>query len=51
MSKKRHRLKPEQIIAKLRDADVMLNSGEDLSVVLQSLERGFCQLSCFGSLN
>jgi putative transposase len=38
MSKKRHRHKPEQIISKLRDADVMLNTGKDLSVVLQTLE-------------
>ena len=28
---------PEQIVSKLRDADVMLNSGKDLGVVLQSL--------------
>lgn len=28
---------PEQIVSKLRDADVMLNSGKDLAVVLQSL--------------
>ena len=28
---------PEQIVSKLRDADVMLNSGKELSVVLQSL--------------
>jgi transposase-like protein len=38
MSKKRKRHNPEQIVAKLRDADVMLNSGKDLAVVLQSLE-------------
>jgi putative transposase len=38
MSKKRKRHSPEQIVAKLRDADVMLNSGKDLAVVLQSLE-------------
>jgi transposase-like protein len=38
MSKKRHRHKPEQIVSKLRDADVMLNTGKDLSVVLQTLE-------------
>jgi transposase-like protein len=29
---------PEQIVAKLRDADVMLNTGKDLSAVLQVLE-------------
>lgn len=28
---------PEQIVSKLRDADVMLNTGKDLSLVLQSL--------------
>jgi putative transposase len=38
MSKKRKRHNPEQIVAKLRDADVMLNSGKDMAVVLQSLE-------------
>ena len=34
--KKRHT--PEQIVAKLRDADVMLNTGKDLAAVLQTLE-------------
>ena len=34
--KKRH--SPEQIVAKLRDADVMLNTGKDLAAVLQTLE-------------
>jgi putative transposase len=29
---------PEQIVAKLRDAEVMLNTGKDLAAVLQSLE-------------
>jgi putative transposase len=38
MSKKRKRHNPEQIVAKLRDAAVMLNSGKDLALVLQSLE-------------
>jgi putative transposase len=33
---KRH--SPEQIIAKLRDADALLNAGKDLAVVLQTLE-------------
>jgi putative transposase len=28
----------EQIVAKLKDADVMLNSGKDVAAVLQSLE-------------
>jgi len=34
--RKRH--SPEQIIAKLRDADALLNSGKDLAVALQVLE-------------
>jgi hypothetical protein len=36
--KKRKKHTPEQIVAKLRDADVMLNSGKDIASVLQSLE-------------
>jgi hypothetical protein len=36
--KKRKKHTPEQIVAKLRDADVMLNSGKDIAAVLQSLE-------------
>lgn len=39
MTKKRSKKHtPEQIVAKLRDADVMLNTGKDLAAVLQSLE-------------
>jgi hypothetical protein len=34
--RKRH--SPEQIIAKLRDADALLNAGKDLGVALQALE-------------
>jgi hypothetical protein len=34
MSKKRKRHSPEQIVAKLRDAEVMFNSGKDLAAVL-----------------
>jgi transposase-like protein len=34
--KKRH--SPEQIVKKLRDAEAMLNAGQDLAAVLQSLE-------------
>jgi transposase-like protein len=34
--RKRH--SPEQIIAKLRDADALLNAGKDLAVALQALE-------------
>ena len=30
--------KPEQIVAKLWDADAMLNAGKDLATVLQALE-------------
>jgi transposase-like protein len=37
-TRRRKRHSPEQIIAKLRDADAMLNSGKDLAVVLQALE-------------
>ena len=37
-SKRRKRHSPEQIVKKLRDADAMLNSGKELSAVLQSLE-------------
>jgi putative transposase len=29
---------PEQIVAKLRDADVILSTGKDLAAVLQRLE-------------
>jgi Transposase. len=38
MSKRRKRHTPEQIVKKLRDADALLNSGQDLSAVLQHLE-------------
>jgi transposase-like protein len=37
-TKRRKRHSPEQIVAKLRDADAMLNAGQDLAAVLQSLE-------------
>ena len=37
-TRRRKRHSPEQIVAKLRDADAMLNAGKDLAVVLQSLE-------------
>lgn len=36
--KKRKKHNPEQIVSKLRDADAMLNSGKELSHVLQTLE-------------
>jgi hypothetical protein len=38
MTRHRKRHSPEQIVAKLRDADAMLNAGKDLAVVLQALE-------------
>jgi putative transposase len=34
--RKKHR--PEEVVAKLRDADAMLNVGKDLAAVLQALE-------------
>ena len=37
-TKRRKRHTPEQIVRKLRDADAMLNAGQDLAVVLQTLE-------------
>lgn len=37
-TKRRRRHSPEQIVRKLRDADAMLNSGQDLAAVLQALE-------------
>lgn len=36
--KNRKKHTSEQIVAKLRDADVMLNSSKDIAAVLQSLE-------------
>ena len=38
MKKRGKRHSPEQIVKKLRDADVMLKSGKDLAAVLQTLE-------------
>jgi putative transposase len=35
---RRKRHSPEQIVRKVRDADAMLNSGKELSAVLQALE-------------
>lgn len=37
-TKRRKRHTPEQIVKTLRDAEAMLNAGQDLAVVLQSLE-------------
>jgi len=36
--KRRKRHSPEQIVKKLRDADAMLNAGQDLAAVFQALE-------------
>ncbi len=38
MSKKRKRHTPEQIVKKLRDADEMLDAGEELATILQTIE-------------
>ena len=37
-TRRRRRHSPEQIVRKLRDADAMLNAGQDLAAVLQALE-------------
>lgn len=37
-AKRRKRHTPEQIVRKLRDAEAMLNAGQDQAAVLQSLE-------------
>ena len=34
--RKKHR--PEEVVAKLRDADAMLNAGRDLAAIVQALE-------------
>ena len=49
MTKNKRRHRPEQIVAKLRDAEVMLNSGKDLAAVLQSLE--ICEATYHRSSN
>jgi hypothetical protein len=36
--RRRKKHKPEQIVAKLRNAGAMLNAGKDLATVLQALE-------------
>lgn len=38
MSERRKRHSPEQIVKKLRDGEAMLNAGNDLAAVFQSLE-------------
>ncbi len=35
---RRKRHQPEQIVRKLRDADAMLNAGQDMAAVLQALQ-------------
>ena len=47
MKKKRKRHTPEQIVRKLRDADVMLTNGKDLAEVLQSLEISEATFNCW----
>lgn len=37
-TKKRKRHTPEQIVRKLRDADAILNAGQNMTAVLQALE-------------
>lgn len=37
-TRRRKRHSPEQIVKKLRDADAMLNAGQDLAAVLQTLD-------------
>ena len=37
-NRRRKRHSPEQIVKKLRDADAMLNAGQNLAAVLQALE-------------
>jgi len=46
-SKRRKKHKPEQIVAKLRDADAMLKTGKDLAAVLQALDIGEATLHCW----
>ena len=45
--RRRRKHKPEQIVAKLRDADAMLNAGKDLAAVLQALEISEATLACW----
>jgi transposase-like protein len=37
-TRRRRKHRPEEIVAKLRDADAMLIAGKDMAAVLQSLE-------------
>lgn len=38
MVKKRKRHTPEQIVKKLRDGEAMLNAGQEMAIVLQTME-------------
>ena len=38
MTRRRKKHRPEEVVAKLRDADAMLNAGKDLAAVLQAFE-------------
>ena len=38
MTRRRKKHRPEEIVAKFRDADAMLSSGKDLAAVLQALK-------------
>jgi len=38
MTRRRKKHRPDEIVAKLRDADAMLNAGKDLAAVLKALE-------------
>ena len=38
MTRRRKKHCPDEIVAKLRDADALLNAGKDLAAVLQALE-------------
>jgi putative transposase len=38
MTRRHKKHRPEEIVAKLRDADAMLNAGKDRAAVLQGLE-------------
>jgi hypothetical protein len=38
MTRRRKKHRPDEIVAKLRDADAMLNAGKDLAAVWPALE-------------
>jgi reverse gyrase len=47
MTTRRKKHRPEEIVAKLRDADAMLNAGKDLAAVLQALGVSESTLECW----